>query len=62
MWNRRRHCGGHGCDRRIGQFLDPTLLLLLKQAPAHGYALLSRTAEFGLAGVPRAKRDLPRPS
>ena len=48
MWNRRRHCGGHGCDRRIGQFLDPTLLLLLKQAPAHGYALLSRMGEFGL--------------
>ncbi|MCU0522851.1 MAG: helix-turn-helix transcriptional regulator [Anaerolineae bacterium] len=48
MWNLQRHCGGHGCDRRIGQFLDPALLLLLKQAPAHGYTLLSRMPEFGL--------------
>jgi len=48
MWNQERHCGGHGCERRIGQFLDPALLLLLKQAPAHGYTLLSRLPEFGL--------------
>jgi len=32
----------------MGQFLDPALLLLLKQAPAHGYTLLNRMAEFGL--------------
>jgi len=32
----------------MGQFLDPSLLLLLEQAPAHGYTLLNRMAEFGL--------------
>ena len=44
----RLQCGGRGCNRRMGQFLDPALLLLLEQAPAHGYTLLSRMAEFGL--------------
>ena len=44
----RRQCGGRGCNRRMGQFLDPALLLLLEQAPAHGYTLLNRMAEFGL--------------
>ncbi len=48
MQNRGRRCGGRGCARRMGQFLDPTLLLLLKAAPAHGYTLLGRMAEFGL--------------
>lgn len=32
----------------MGQFLDPALLLLLEQAPAHGYTLLNRMVEFGL--------------
>lgn len=45
---RRRQCGGRDCNRRMGQFLDPALLLLLEQAPAHGYTLLNRMAEFGL--------------
>ena len=48
MRNRGQQCGGRGCHRRMGQFLDPALLLLLEQAPAHGYTLLSRMAEFGL--------------
>lgn len=44
----RQQCGGRGCNRRMGQFLDPALLLLLEQSPAHGYTLLNRMAEFGL--------------
>jgi len=48
MRNRWRGCGGRGCNRRMGQFLEPALLLLLKQSPAHGYTLLNRLAEFGL--------------
>lgn len=48
MHNRGQQCGGRGCNRRMGQFLDPALLLLLEQSPAHGYTLLSRMAEFGL--------------
>jgi predicted Fe-Mo cluster-binding NifX family protein/DNA-binding PadR family transcriptional regulator len=44
----RQLCGGRGCNRRMGRFLDPSLMLLLEQSPAHGYTLLSRMAEFGL--------------
>ena len=44
----RQQCNGRDCNRRMGQFLDPALLLLLEQAPAHGYTLLNRMAEFGL--------------
>ncbi len=44
----RFQCGSRGCSHRMGQFLDPALLLLLEQSPAHGYTLLSRMAEFGL--------------
>lgn len=56
-------CGGRGCTRRMGQFLDPALLLLLAQAPAHGYTLLGRLAEFGLDFMPptvvyRALREM----
>ena len=47
----------------MGQFLDPALLLLLEQAPAHGYTLLSRMTEFGLdflapTVIYRALRDM----
>jgi len=44
----RQQCSGRDCNRRMGQFLDPALLLLLEQSPAHGYTLLNRMAEFGL--------------
>jgi len=51
----------------MGQFLDPALLLLLEQAPAHGYTLLSRMAEFGLdflapTVIYRALREMERRS
>ena len=57
-WRWRR-----GCGRRAVRFLEPTLLLLLHQAPAHGYTLLERLGEFGLEGfdpsvVYRALRDM----
>jgi len=47
----------------MGQFLDPALLLLLEQSPAHGYTLLNRMAEFGLdflapTVIYRALRDM----
>lgn len=48
MYRRWQECDGRDCSRRMGQFLDPALLLLLRQAPAHGYTLLSRLPEFGL--------------
>jgi predicted Fe-Mo cluster-binding NifX family protein/DNA-binding PadR family transcriptional regulator len=59
----RQQCSGRDCNRRMGQFLDPALLLLLEQAPAHGYTLLSRMAEFGLdflapTVIYRALRDM----
>ncbi|TFG68378.1 MAG: hypothetical protein E4H27_08015 [Anaerolineales bacterium] len=48
MQNRWRQCGERGCNRRMGRYLDPALLLLLEQSPAHGYTLLNRMAEFQL--------------
>ncbi len=45
---RQQQCSGRDCNRRMGQFVDPALLLLLEQAPAHGYTLLNRLPEFGL--------------
>lgn len=52
-----------GCSRRMVRFLEPTLLLLLHRGPAHGYTLLERLGEFGLAGlnpsvIYRALRDM----
>jgi predicted Fe-Mo cluster-binding NifX family protein/DNA-binding HxlR family transcriptional regulator len=32
----------------MGRYLDPALLLLLEQSPAHGYTLLDRLPEFDL--------------
>lgn len=59
----RQQCDGRDCNRRMGQFLDPALLLLLEQSPAHGYTLLNRMAEFGLnflapTVIYRALRDM----
>ena len=48
MQNRWRQCGERGCNRRMGRYLDPALLLLLEQSPAHGYTLLNRLPEFEL--------------
>jgi DNA-binding PadR family transcriptional regulator len=44
-------------------FLEPVLLLLLHQGPAHGYTLIEQLGEFGLEGlhpsvVYRALRDM----
>ncbi len=63
MQNRGQRGGGQSHTRRMGQFLDPTLLLLLKTTPAHGYTLLGRLAEFGLdfldaTVIYRALRDM----
>lgn len=43
------HCHGHaGMVPRDG-FIQPCLLLLLLEKPAHGYELLDRLNDFGLA-------------
>ncbi len=52
-----------GYSRRAVRFLEPTLLLLLHRAPAHGYTLLSELDDFGLGGsdpsiLYRALRDM----
>ena len=45
------HCGCQqfSASARPGGFLQPCLLLLLLEQPSHGYGLLERLAEFGLA-------------
>jgi PadR family transcriptional regulator PadR len=58
--HRRR---GGGIPRRPVRFLEPALLLLLWDNPAHGYTLLDQLGAFGLAGIDpsvvyRALRDM----
>ena len=36
---------------RVARLLEPTLLLLLHQSPAHGYTLLEQLEGFGLGGL-----------
>jgi len=49
MPGRRRRGRGRGRgQRRIARMLDPGLLMLLHQGPAHGYTLAEQLAEFGL--------------
>ena len=55
--------GRRGASRRAVRFVEPTLLLLLHQRPAHGYTLLEQLHEFGLAdmdpsAIYRALRDM----
>ena len=58
--------GGRGRrrrGRRVVRMLEPVLLLLLHHDPAHGYTLLERLGEFGLAhlnpsAVYRMLRDM----
>ena len=58
--------GGRGRrrrGRRAVRMLEPVLLLLLQHDPAHGYTLLERLGEFGLAhlnpsAVYRMLRDM----
>jgi PadR family transcriptional regulator PadR len=52
-----------GRGRRAVRTLEPVLLLLLHQGPAHGYTLLEQLSEFGLGSldssmVYRALRDM----
>lgn len=45
---RGRGKGRRGKRRRVRQFLQPCLLLLLREGEAHGYALLGEIERFGL--------------
>ncbi|NPV52670.1 MAG: PadR family transcriptional regulator [Firmicutes bacterium] len=43
----------HGCrysGSRIERFIEPCLLLLLREKPAHGYDLMERLRDFGFDG------------
>jgi len=35
---------------RVERFIEPTLLLLLRERPLHGYELLERVSELGVEG------------
>src|SRR5918912_1882016 len=42
---------GHWAVRaRVERFLEPSLLLLLRERPVHGYELIERLPELGVAG------------
>ncbi len=40
---------GGACPRRIARFLEPCLLLLLREDASHGYNLLDALTRFGFA-------------
>lgn len=54
----RGQCFPHGPDQhrcdcggsRVERFIEPCLLLLLLEKPAHGYDLMERLREFGFDG------------
>jgi PadR family transcriptional regulator PadR len=48
---RKRRWRRRGYSRRVVRFLEPTLLLLLRRGPAHGYTLIDQLSEFGLGDV-----------
>lgn len=60
---RGRRWRQRGCSRRAVRLLNPTLLLLLHQGPAHGYTLIDQLDAYGLDDVNtsvvyRALRDM----
>ena len=40
------------CPERVSRFIQPCLLLLLREKPAHGYELLDGVARFGFQDGP----------
>jgi poly-beta-hydroxybutyrate-responsive repressor len=48
-WGRGIGLGGGACPRRISRFLEPCLLLLLREDATHGYHLLEALRQFGFA-------------
>src|SRR5439155_26864746 len=44
--NRRHHHGHWSVHARVERFVEPALLLLLRERPAHGYELLERLPEL----------------
>ena len=49
MGRERRRRGG---PRRITRFVEPALLLLLRNAPTHGYGLMDGLQEMGFGDYP----------
>ncbi|MGC8780246.1 MAG: helix-turn-helix transcriptional regulator [Anaerolineae bacterium] len=48
-WGRGMGFDGPACPRRISRFLEPCLLLLLRDDATHGYNLLEALDRFGFA-------------
>lgn len=47
QWGRGKGFGGGAGPRRISRFLEPCLLLLLRDDASHGYNLLDSLGKFG---------------
>ena len=47
---RRLGSGRWHVNARVERFVEPSLLLLLRERPLHGYELLERLPEFGIEG------------
>lgn len=49
---RRRHRGGRGSEAiHIRGFVEPCILLLLRDGPSHGYDLAQNLGQFGFADL-----------
>ena len=51
-WGRRQMMGNCPQPRRISRFLEPALLLLLYDKPAHAYALVESLDKLGMEAYP----------
>jgi len=47
QWRRGRGAGHSGPRGRLARFLEPALLLLLRERPQHGYTLVEELARLG---------------
>lgn len=52
MRRRRGRGGGEAYPRRIARFIEPALLLLLRQTPTHGYGLMEGLRTLGFRDYP----------
>ena len=46
-WRRGQGPGRGGGPRRVARFIEPALLLLLREQPQHGYTLVEELRRFG---------------
>ena len=59
--NDRRKPDAPGPQGTMAKFMEPCLLLLLKQESSHGYELMEKLSPFGFEGPPATWRPFTEP-